>query len=163
MALGIRQVFLIDKKPMYVMKMSESGRHEFNQCTLAAHWPEPDAMEPTEDKMEVTEDKRRRMRIQFETQVFLRFDDRDTVLEAYLKNISMNGIFVETGEAIDLHAPCRVEVILNAANSRLTMETQGRVCRHEDSGLGIEFANDIEWFALFSIFEPYGKRHPNNA
>ena len=107
--------------------------------------------------MESTEDKRRRMRIQFETQVVLHFDNRNTVLEASLKNISMSGIFVETEEAIPLNTPCGVEVILNATNSRLTMETEGMVCRHEDSGLGIEFKSDIEWFALFSIFEHYGK------
>jgi len=113
--------------------------------------------------MDSTEDKRRRIRIQFETQVFLGFDSRDTTLEASIKNISMNGIFVETRESIDLHTPCRVEVILNAANSRLTMETQGSVCRHDAAGLGIEFKNDIEWFALFSIFEHYGKKYLENG
>jgi hypothetical protein len=112
---------------------------------------------PELDTMESTEDKRRRMRIQFETQVLLHFDDQDSALKASLKNISMSGIFVKTGEIIALHTPCRVEVILNATNSRLTMETEGMVCRHEDSGLGIEFKSDIEWFALFSIFEHYGK------
>jgi len=74
-----------------------------------------------------------------------------------MKNISMNGIFVETDKIIALNTPCRIEVVITAPSSRLTIETDGFVCRHDPSGLGIAFRNNLEWFAFFSIFEHYGK------
>jgi len=107
--------------------------------------------------MKTNANKRKRVRIDFETQVVMRFEPLNIVLEARMKNISINGIFVETETLIALDTPCRIEVIINAPNSRLTIETDGYVCRQDPSGLGIAFANNLEWFAFFSIFEYYGK------
>jgi hypothetical protein len=100
---------------------------------------------------------RKRMRIDFEAQVMLRFEPLDIILEARMKNICINGIFVETETSIAINTPCRIEVIINAPNSRLRIETDGYVCRQDPSGLGIAFKNNLEWFAFFSIFEHYGK------
>ena len=107
--------------------------------------------------MKQNDNRRKRVRIDFQTQVVMRFESPDTVLTAFMKNISMNGIFVETGDRIALNTPCRIEVVVTAPNSRLTIETDGFVCRHDPSGLGIAFRNNLEWFAFFSIFEHYGK------
>ena len=107
--------------------------------------------------MKQNDNRRKRVRIDFKAQVVMRFKSPDTVLTATMKNISMNGIFVETGEIIALNTPCRVEVVITAPSSRLTIETEGFVCRHDPSGLGITFRNNLEWFAFFSIFEHYGK------
>jgi len=76
-----------------------------------------------------------------------------------MKNISMNGIFVETDKIIPLNTPCHIEVIITAPHSRLAIETMGFVSRIAPAGLGIKFKNNMEWFAFFSIFEHYGKEH----
>lgn len=107
--------------------------------------------------MDAREEKRKRLRISFETRALLHFQSLDAALEARMKNISMNGIFVETDKAVALNTPCRVEVIITAANSKITMETEGYIARHDPAGLGIAFKNQMEWFALFSIFEHYGR------
>ncbi|MGM0454106.1 MAG: PilZ domain-containing protein [Thermodesulfobacteriota bacterium] len=107
--------------------------------------------------METNAEKRKRLRIHFETQALLHFTTIDTVLEARMKNISMNGIFVETDIAIAIETPCRVEVIITAPNSKITMETEGYIARHDPAGLGVAFKHPMEWFALFSIFEHYGR------
>lgn len=44
-----------------------------------------------------------------------------------------------------------------ARNSRLTIETEGVVSRHDSLGLGGCFVNNLEWFAFLFIFEHYGK------
>ncbi|RJP85203.1 MAG: PilZ domain-containing protein [Desulfobacteraceae bacterium] len=112
---------------------------------------------PQKTSIKVKKNNRKRLRIDFEAQVVLRFEPLDIILEARMKNISMNGIFVETGNSIALNTPCRIEVMITAPNSRLTIETEGFVCRHDPSGLGVAFKNNLEWFAFFSIFEHYGK------
>ena len=109
--------------------------------------------------MKTDDNKRKRIRIDFETQVVLDFEALGTLLAAKMKNISMNGIFVETGEKSPLNTPCRIQVVVKAPSSRLTIETEGFVCRHDPAGLGVAFKNDLEWFAFFSIFEYYGKGH----
>ena len=74
-----------------------------------------------------------------------------------MKNISMNGIFVETDQMIPLDTPCGIEVVITAPHSRLVIETEGLVSRHDPKGLGVKFKNDLEWFAFFSIFEYWGR------
>jgi len=111
--------------------------------------------------MKTSANKRKRVRIDFEAQVLLRFEASDFLLDAKMKNICINGIFVETETRIAVNTPCRINVIINAPNSRLTIETDGYVCRHDPSGLGIAFKNNLEWFAFFSIFEYYGKGYEN--
>ena len=113
--------------------------------------------------METFEDKRQRLRIEFETQVRMEFKSLNLTINAKMTNISMNGIFVETDNLIDLNTPCHIEIIITAPHSRLTIETMGFVSRHDASGLGVKFKNDMEWFAFFSIFEYYGKRHPKTS
>lgn len=109
--------------------------------------------------MKNTENNRKRIRVSFDAQVNIIFETVDVVLSTRMKNISMNGIFVETDKTIPLNTPCHIEVIVTAPNSRLTIETMGFVSRLDPAGLGIKFKNDMEWFAFFSIFEHYGKGH----
>jgi hypothetical protein len=109
--------------------------------------------------MKINENKRKRIRISFDAQVNIVFETVDVILNTRMKNISMNGIFVETDKTIPLNTPCHIEVIVTAPHSRLTIETMGFVSRYDPAGLGIKFKNNMEWFAFFSIFEHYGKAH----
>lgn len=110
--------------------------------------------------MKTTDNKRKRLRISFEAQVKLQFETIDMILNAKMKNISMNGIFVETDKVIPLNTPCGIEVIVTGPHSKLTIETRGFVSRNDPAGLGVKFKNHMEWFAFFSIFEYYGKSCP---
>jgi hypothetical protein len=109
--------------------------------------------------MKNTENKRKRIRVAFNSQVNIVFETVDIILNTRMKNISMNGIFVETEKTVPLNTPCHIEVIVTAPHSRLTIETMGFVSRIDPTGLGIKFKYDMEWFAFFSIFEHYGKKY----
>ncbi len=122
-------------------------------------YPDPDLKEGW-ITMQKRDDKRQRIRIDFETQVTLKFaNPEQTILPATMKNISMTGIFVETDQVIAPDTPCRIDVIITAPHSRLTIETEGLVSRQDTEGLGVKFKNDLEWFAFFSIFSYYGRHH----
>jgi len=107
--------------------------------------------------MDQTCEKRERLRIDFETQVVLKFQSINLDLKARMKNISMKGIFVETDKIISLDTPCQIEVVITAPSSKLTIQTEGFVSRHDPEGLGVKFKDNMEWFAFFSIFEYYGR------
>jgi hypothetical protein len=109
--------------------------------------------------MKSTDDKRKRLRIPFESQVLLKFKDLGAILEAKMKNISINGIFVETSIFITENTPCDIEVVITAPHSKLIMQIEGFVSRQDPNGLGIQFINDMEWFAFFSIFQYYGREN----
>jgi hypothetical protein len=107
----------------------------------------------------ITDNKRKRLRIPFESQVLLKFKELGAILEAKMKNISINGIFVETSIFIPIHTPCDIEIVITAPHSKLTMQIEGFVSRQDPNGLGIQFINDMEWFAFFSIFQYYGRQN----
>lgn len=111
--------------------------------------------------MQTPDDKRQRLRVDFESRAALKFKNPDQTLIAKMKNISMNGIFVETAQIIALNTPCRIEIIITGPHSRLTIETEGFVCRQDPDGLGVKFKSSLEWFAFFSIFEYYGRGQKN--
>ncbi|MBF0397491.1 MAG: PilZ domain-containing protein [Desulfobacterales bacterium] len=106
--------------------------------------------------------KRQRQRIDFVTKVTLNFPTNGEMLNALMKNISMKGIFVETDKKIPIDTPCIAEIIITAPNSKLIMQIEGFVSRHDSEGLGIQFKNDMEWFAFFSIYEHYGRIRKKN-
>jgi hypothetical protein len=102
------------------------------------------------------EERRRRLRIQFSAKVMLKTDHYESVIGAHMCNISMNGLFIKTAERLPVGTPCRVEIVMTGRSSDLVMRTNGVIARLESSGLGVQFLNDLEWWAIFSIYAKYG-------
>ena len=106
---------------------------------------------------------RRRRRFSFSTKVILTFSSLNETLEAESKDVSMNGIFVKSSVKIPVNTPCDIEIIISGRNSRLRMELSGKVVRRDGEGLGIEFTNNLEWFALFPIYDQFGHKNIKEA
>ena len=107
--------------------------------------------------------ERRRRRFSFSTKVILTFAGTKRSIKAESKNVSVNGIFIKSAAKIPVDTHCDIEIIISGKTSRLRMELEGKVVRRDGEGIGIEFLNPMEWFALFPIYDQYGRRDAKEA
>lgn len=104
-------------------------------------------------------DKRKRLRIHFSAQTKILDTLNGIGYSVAMTDISMNGLS-GTSEGIPLKTGqnCNVEIIIPGKTSRLILEISGRIARIDADTVAVEFDNDLEWWAIFSIYKPYGNK-----
>ncbi len=102
-------------------------------------------------------EKRKRLRISFTARTRIFDPETGSVCDVGLTDISMNGM---SGTASDIPIKsgqyCVVEIIIPGKSSRLILEVHGKVARNTGNVIAVEFENDLEWWAIFSIYKPFG-------
>ena len=88
---------------------------------------------------DMNEEKRKKTRVHFQTQVTLKTDKSEIEAEANSKDISIQGIFVNTEKKIPVGTPCDIEILLTGTSTRLALSIKGVIARQEAFGLGIAF------------------------
>ena len=101
---------------------------------------------------------RRRTRVHYKTKVVINCDGVTEKITGKSTDISMNGIFIKTDQNVPLRTPCHVSLILKGKNSLLTMDINGKVMRKTPDGLGVQFDDDLEWWAIFSLYQKYSEK-----
>ncbi|MBF0225112.1 MAG: PilZ domain-containing protein [Desulfobacterales bacterium] len=104
-------------------------------------------------------DRRKRLRLDFNAKVILKTKACEQIIDANSRNISMGGLYIKTVNKPPKKTICEVEIILSGKNSDLIMRTEGQIIRHDTHGFAVEFVNDLEWWAIFSIYSQYGKNN----
>lgn len=109
-------------------------------------------------------DKRKRLRINFSAQTRILDTENGKNYQVSMTDISMNGLS-GASEEIPLKngQKCCVEIIIPGRTSRLILEINGRIARNEKGIVAVEFDNDLEWWAIFSIYRPYGGKETDEA
>lgn len=102
-------------------------------------------------------DKRKRLRINFSAQTKILDIENGKDYSVAMTDISMNGLS-GTSEGIPLKngQNCNLEIIIPGKTSRLILEISGKIARIDGATVAVEFDNDLEWWAIFSIYKPYG-------
>jgi len=105
----------------------------------------------------MVKDKRKRLRISFSALTRILDTENGNDYPLAMNDISMNGLSGSC-EKIPLKSGqnCKVEIIIPGKTSRLILEISGKIARNEKGTVAIEFENDLEWWAIFSIYRPYG-------
>ncbi len=68
----------------------------------------------------------------------------DTVVQsARTRDISMNGLFVETNERLEPGIPCEIVLFLGRSASDYRIEAHGKIVRSDDSGIAVEFTDIV--------------------
>jgi hypothetical protein len=84
-------------------------------------------------------ERRSRTRVRFETLVVVRTDETEITARAGSRDVSLQGLYVNTDERLPRDTPCEVEIQLTGSSVLLSIRAQGRVARSDAGGLGIEF------------------------
>ncbi len=110
------------------------------------------------------EDKRRKIRVEFRTQVFLTVGASEIHVEGSSRDLSLNGIFIRTEESIPVESKCNVKVILSGMDDGLSLQMQGCIVRNDSSGVAVTFTSmDVDSYTHLKNVVKYNVSNPDEV
>ncbi len=107
-------------------------------------------------------ERRSRVRIDYDAVVVICPKGKPTIT-GYGTNVSMAGIFVKTQALLPVATECGIQISLQGPNSTLTINIAGIVARVGEEGVGLQFYDNLEWWAIFTIYAQYSGNPPTNC
>jgi hypothetical protein len=90
-------------------------------------------------------EKRNFTRIPFQTKAIVR--SKDATVIGIVENLSLDGIFLKTPEKLRLNRIIKIELLFTGTSSQLSILLDGKIMRHENIGMAIQFKNvDLDAF-----------------
>ncbi len=92
--------------------------------------------------MTLSEEKGRRKhdRVLFSTRILLSFKNSENIdVTGNSKDLSLNGIFVDTDQTLEPDTPCVIVIVLSGGIEDVKLHINARVARVEAHGMGIIF------------------------
>jgi hypothetical protein len=90
-------------------------------------------------------EKRSFARIPFKTKAIVRY--KDSTVIGIVENLSLAGIFLKAPEKLAVKRVVKIELLFTGTSSEISILLNGKISRHENIGMGIEFKNmDIDAF-----------------
>jgi len=93
-------------------------------------------------------EKRNFDRIPFQTKAIVR--SKDTTVIGIVENLSLDGIFLKTPEKLNLNRIVKIELLFTGTSSQLSILLDGKIMRHENIGMAIQFKN-VDMDAFFHL------------
>ena len=87
-------------------------------------------------------------RIPFQTKAIVR--SKDATVIGIVENLSLDGIFLKTPEKLNLNRIVKIEVLITGTSSQLSILLDGKIMRHENVGMAIQFKN-VDMDAFFHL------------
>lgn len=105
--------------------------------------------------------KRKSKRVLFYVKAKVNTDNQSFFSE--VTNISMKGIYLETIEKLEINSLVDIALILTGASSDLQIDISGKVVRHDQNGIGIEFTEiDLDAYIHLKNVVTYNLDEENN-
>ncbi len=95
-------------------------------------------------------EKRRFTRFPLRTKAKMLVSSGDTVLEGETENVSLKGVFFQTSTLLPLQEQVEIEIWMPDDPGQSKVKTKATVVRHEEGGLGLEFAG-MEFDCFFAL------------
>lgn len=95
-------------------------------------------------------EKRRFTRFPLKTQARVLVTSKDTLLEGETENVSLKGVFLQTNTVLPLREQVEIEIWVPDDPSQPKVKTKAVVVRHQDGGVGLEFAG-MDFDCFFSL------------
>jgi hypothetical protein len=93
-------------------------------------------------------EKRNFDRIPFQTKAIVR--SKDATVIGIVENLSLDGIFLKSPEKLPLNRIVKIEVLITGTSSQLSILLDGKIMRHENVGMAIQF-RDIDMDTFFHL------------
>ena len=93
-------------------------------------------------------EKRNFDRIPFQTKAIVR--SKDATVIGIVENLSLDGIFLKTPEKLNINRIVKIEVLITGTSSQLSILLDGKIMRHENLGMAIQFKN-VDMDAFFHL------------
>ncbi len=103
--------------------------------------------------MENLEERRMSVRTPFVAQGFCRLREHDRKYGGTLRDISINGLFIELNDCPSVGEKCDIAIVFQGKHSRLVIEDVGGcIVRSDEDGVAIRFDERLEWFVLIPLY-----------
>jgi len=90
-------------------------------------------------------EKRTFARIPFPTKAIVRAKNATVI--GIVENLSLDGIFLKTPERLGLNRIVKIELLFTGTSSQLSILLDGKIMRHENIGMAIQFKDvDLDAF-----------------
>jgi hypothetical protein len=90
-------------------------------------------------------EKRSFARIPFQTKAIVR--SKDATVIGIVENLSLAGIFLKTPEKLRINRIVKIELLFTGTSSQLSILLNGKIMRHENTVMAIQFKNvDMDAF-----------------
>lgn len=99
-------------------------------------------------------EKRERTRIPAEARVTLHTENKAFFLDGVTRDISMKGLFAKVDVDCPPGTKCQVEIVLTGKTSELSIKLRGVIARQDETGCGVHFESDLEWWPVFAMHLP---------
>jgi aspartokinase len=76
-------------------------------------------------------------RVRFRVNATIRTADRQ--FQGSVENLSMNGMFLVTGEQLAMEEPVEITILLTGSEPEISVILSGRACRQTEDGIGFSF------------------------
>jgi hypothetical protein len=93
-------------------------------------------------------EKRNFARIPFQTKAIVR--SKDATVIGIVENLSLDGIFLKTPEKLKLNRVVKIELLFTGTSSQLSILLDGKIMRHENVGMAIQF-KDVDMDAFLHL------------
>lgn len=81
-----------------------------------------------------------------------------------VENLSMNGLFLLTGERLPLGEPVEIELLLAGVTPELKIACSGHVSRLQDNGIGLQFEKvDLDSYTHLKNIIAYNTADPDKV
>ena len=98
-------------------------------------------------------DKRHSVRVNYIADATVSFKQDNRTFQGRLKNLSIDGILLQTEEVAGEGTPCTVAIVVPDRHSRLIVDDlAGEVVRSAPGELAIKFLHPFAWLALFHVY-----------
>lgn len=95
-------------------------------------------------------ERRKYSRVGFTTriEIILKTDGKQVILDASSKDLSIKGVFAQTGQKFPLKTQCTVTIYLSGGVDDIKLEIQGHIVRQTNSGIAVVFDSmDVDTYA----------------
>jgi predicted lipid carrier protein YhbT len=84
-------------------------------------------------------DRRRDLRVDFDTDVYVRAEGLEVRYKGSTRDISLRGVFIKTSDTLAVNTHCDVEITLTGLKEELMLKMEGHVVRATQDGYAIFF------------------------
>ncbi|MFZ5568767.1 MAG: PilZ domain-containing protein [Thermodesulfobacteriota bacterium] len=112
---------------------------------------------------EMEDERRKKRRVEFSTNIILKMDGNEIHVTGSSKDLSLNGVFINTPDNIPLNAACQVEIQLSGMVEPLLLRMKGTTVRKEPVGIAVLFESmDLDSYSHLKNIVRYNTTDPDS-
>lgn len=113
------------------------------------------------EQVSVPNEARQRLRVPCSAEVEVQTGDRRTVM-GRMRDVGLHSLYLFTDKKSDAFIIegeyVKVKMTMQRDSSTLTIESEGRITRMDESGFVVQFSRSLRWWPVFIMF-PGAREH----